>query len=125
MIPIRTSVNSSPPGTSSFAETARIPCRQGLEGARIESGIMKLGIGIASWAHGHVNAYATKIRDFEDADLVACWDDDEERGRRNAESFGMAYSSRLEDLLENPDVDCVIVASETNKHGDICVAAAE
>jgi predicted dehydrogenase len=35
----------------------------------------------------------------------------------------MAYSPHLDDALENPQVQCVIVASETNKHADLCVAA--
>ena len=83
----------------------------------------KLRIGVLSWAHGHVNAYAGQIKNFEDAQLVACWDDDAERGRKNAETFGMAFEADLPTLLARSDVDCVIVASETNKHADLCVAA--
>lgn len=85
----------------------------------------KLGIGIVSFAHGHVNAYAHRIQGFDDAQLIACWDDDEARGRQNAETFGIPYSPHLEDILARPDIDCVIVASETNKHADLCVAAME
>jgi predicted dehydrogenase len=86
---------------------------------------MKLGIGIASFAHGHVNAYADRIRGFDDARLVACWDDDEARGRQQAAAFDIPYSPHLENLLSRADIDCVIVASETNKHADLCVAALE
>lgn len=85
----------------------------------------RIGIGIASWAHGHVNAYAGRIREFDDARLVRCWDDDAGRGERNAASYGIPYSPHLEDLLRDPDVTCVIVASETNKHADLAVAALE
>lgn len=85
----------------------------------------KLGIGILSFAHGHVNSYAQRIKAFDDAQLVACWDDDEARGRRNADVYGIPYSPHLEDTLSRPDVDCVIVASETNKHADLCVASLE
>ena len=84
----------------------------------------KIGIGIVSWAHGHVNAYAARIRGFEDAKLVACWDDDPERGTRNAEAFGVPFTPHIEDLLANPEVECVVIASETNKHADLCVEAA-
>jgi predicted dehydrogenase len=31
----------------------------------------------------------------------------------------------VEDVLSRTDVDCVIIASETNKHADLCVAALE
>ena len=85
----------------------------------------KLGIGILSFAHGHVNAYAQRIKAFDDARLVACWDDDPVRGQQNAKAFDIPYSPHLEDTLSRQDVDCVIVASETNKHPDLCVTALE
>jgi predicted dehydrogenase len=88
-------------------------------------GMKKLGIGILSFAHGHVNAYAHQIKTFDDALLVACWDDDAGRGKQNAASFEIPYSPRLEAILSRPDIDCVIVASETNKHADLAVAAME
>jgi predicted dehydrogenase len=31
----------------------------------------------------------------------------------------------VEDVLSRPDIDCVIVASETNKHADLAIAAME
>ena len=96
------------------------PIQRGSE----ESLSAKIGIGIVSWAHGHVNAYARRIQGFDDARLVGCWDDDVERGMRNAEEFGIAFSPRLEELLANREVESVIIASETNKHGDLCVKAA-
>jgi predicted dehydrogenase len=85
----------------------------------------KLGIGILSFAHGHVNAYAQRIKTFDDARLVACWDDDLARGQKNATTYDIPYSSHLEDILGRADVDCVIVASESNKHADLAVAALE
>jgi len=84
----------------------------------------KIGVGVLSWAHGHVNAYATKIKGFEDAELRICWDDDQQRGRANAEAFGIRYTPHVEDVLSRTDVDLVFVASETNKHADLVVAAA-
>ena len=85
----------------------------------------KIGIGIVSFAHGHVNAYAHQIKTFQDARLVACWDDDDARGRQGAETFGIDYYDDLNLLLARPDIDCVIVASETNRHTDLAIAAME
>ena len=85
----------------------------------------KIGIGILSFAHGHVNAYAHRIKNFDDAELIACWDDDSERGQRNAETFGIPFEPELAAVLARTDIDCVIVASETNKHADLCIAAME
>src|SRR5258708_7580429 len=84
----------------------------------------KIGIGILSWAHGHVNIYAKQISGFDDSRLVACWDNDIERGNRNANEFGIGFSPDLDVLLASPEIQCVIIASETNKHVDLCVAAA-
>jgi predicted dehydrogenase len=65
------------------------------------------------------------IKDFDDARLVACWDDNEERGQRNASAFGMTYYPDVESVLKNPEVECVMIASETNKHADLCIRAAQ
>lgn len=86
-------------------------------------GSAPVGIGIVSWAHGHVNAYCNRIQQFDDARVVGCWDDDLARGQKQADQFDIPFTPHLEDLLGNPEVDCVIVASETNKHADLCVEA--
>lgn len=93
----------------------------------LQSSVAKnsVGIGIVSWAHGHVNAYANQIKNFDDARLIACWDDDAERGHKNADSFGIPFDAELQTLLARPDIDCVIIASETNKHTELCIAALE
>lgn len=84
----------------------------------------RIGVGVISFAHGHVGAYCSRMKDWDDVRLVAVWDDDEARGQANAERFGTAFSPHLEDLLDRADVDAVIVTSETNKHAGHCVAAA-
>lgn len=83
----------------------------------------KLGIGVLSYAHGHVNAYSAEIKASDDAELVAVWDDNLERGKANADAFGAAFRPHLEDLLNDPAIELVIIASETNKHADLTVAA--
>ncbi|BCW99173.1 MAG: oxidoreductase [Armatimonadota bacterium] len=85
----------------------------------------RLRIGILSFAHGHVNAYAKQILTFEDAELVACWDDDVQRGQAYAQAFGITFVPHLEDMLSRRDLDCLIIASETVKHGALAVAAVE
>lgn len=84
----------------------------------------KLGIGVLGWAHGHVQTYASLIKDFDDAELIMAWDHDEERGKRCADNFGGGYSPDPSDVLDNPDVKLVLIGAETNRHPDMCVAAA-
>ena len=82
-----------------------------------------LGIGILSFAHGHVHAYCSRIGTFADARLVAAWDDDAERGRAGAARHGIEFTPDLDALLARPDVDAVIVTGETNRHADLIEAA--
>jgi len=85
----------------------------------------RLGIGILSFAHGHISTYAREILTYDDAELVACWDDDPERGQERADGFGIPYERDLETILSRQDVDCFVVGSETNKHADLSIAAME
>jgi len=84
-----------------------------------------IGIGILGFAHGHVNAYCQEYLKDDEVRLVIGWDHDESRGKRQAEAFRMKYSPRVEDVVCDPDVEAVIVASETNRHADLVTAAAE
>jgi predicted dehydrogenase len=84
----------------------------------------KLGIGVLGWAHGHVGSYAGLIKGFEDAEILMAWDHDQARGERCAESFGGGYSPDPADVLDNPDIKLVLIGAETNRHPEVCVAAA-
>ena len=56
----------------------------------------KVRIGVLSHAHGHSNAYCRKMQGFDDVELVACWDDNEQRGREAAAAFGMGTAPILQ-----------------------------
>jgi predicted dehydrogenase len=84
----------------------------------------KLGIGVISFAHGHVNAYCRRLRGFDDVKLVACWDDNQGRGEAAAAEFGMSFSPHVEDLLNHPEVEAVMVTCETDHHPEMVMAAA-
>ncbi|MCL4215607.1 MAG: Gfo/Idh/MocA family oxidoreductase [Candidatus Hydrogenedentes bacterium] len=83
------------------------------------------GIGFLSFAHGHVASYAHVMKDFDDVRLVAAYDDNESRGRAVCDATGMTYTPRIEGVLDNPDVQAVIVGSETSRHAELCLAAAQ
>lgn len=88
-----------------------------------------IGIGIISFAHGHAVTYCQRIAQdqayHESARLVACWDDNQARGQEMAAKFGMSYSPHIEDLLNNPNIQAVIVTNETVHHPQMVIAAAE
>src|SRR5262247_4172188 len=82
-------------------------------------------LGIVSFAHGHVNAYVEAIRDFADAQVVAAWDFDRERGAAQCAKYSLAFEPDLDALLARDDVDAVFVTSPTNQHAAHVVAAAQ
>lgn len=84
----------------------------------------RIGIGVLSFAHGHVAAYVDVMKDFDDVALVAAYDDNEARGEDVCSRAGMRYTPHVEDVLDNPDVQVVMIGSETSRHAELAVAAA-
>ncbi|MGD9518078.1 MAG: Gfo/Idh/MocA family protein [Armatimonadota bacterium] len=82
-----------------------------------------VGIGIISFAHGHVSSYCSEWVKRNDVRLVAAWDDNVERGQAAAAQFGTKFETDLDALVSNPEIDLIAVASETAKHADHVVAA--
>ena len=85
----------------------------------------KVRIGVLSHAHGHSNTYCRMMQDFDDAELVACWDDNEERGREAAAAYGMEFRSDSQAVSSDPNIDAVIITTETNRHAEFVEQAAE
>ena len=83
-----------------------------------------LGFGIISFAHGHSQVYCQRMLQYDDVRLLACWDDDVERGRKAADAYGMVYTPDLDELLANPQIQAVIVTCETSRHTEMILAAA-
>ena len=84
----------------------------------------KVRIGVLSHAHGHANMYCSVMHSFEDTELVACWDDDADRGGQAAHQFGMEFRPNVGDLIDDPTIDAVIVTMETNRLADFVERAA-
>ena len=84
----------------------------------------KIGIGILSHAHGHVNIYCDVLKTLPDVELVTAWDDNLERGQNAAQTHGYELRDSPEDVVNDPTIDAVIVTSETNRHADFVELAA-
>lgn len=84
-----------------------------------------LRLGVISFAHAHINAYIESIRDFDDATVVAAWDDDRERGQAQCAKYDLAFEPDLDALLRRDDLDAVFVTSPTNQHAAHTLAAAQ
>lgn len=82
-------------------------------------------LGIISFAHGHIHPYVDVIKDFDDAQIVAAWDDDRTRGETNCAKYQIDFETDLDKLLARMDIDAVFITSPTNKHAEHVIAAAQ
>lgn len=82
-----------------------------------------INIAILSFAHGHANAYCDAIAPFDDAKVVAAWDDNAKRGEAAAAKYGLDWHPDLDSLLARADIEAVIVTCPTNKHAEVIQSA--
>jgi inositol 2-dehydrogenase len=83
---------------------------------------VRLGlVGLGRMGRFHATNLAGRIPRTK---LVRVADAAENLARENALRLGAAWSSRYEDLLEDPDVEAIVVASPTHLHAQMVEAAA-
>ncbi|WYJ91867.1 hypothetical protein A5888_003635 [Enterococcus sp. 9E7_DIV0242] len=81
----------------------------------------KIGlIGCGHIAHTHVTAYQQA-----GCMLVACCDENEEKGRQFAEKYGLAFYGEYQTLLKNKQIDVVSICTPHYLHKEMTVAALE
>ena len=83
-----------------------------------------LRVAMLSRWHVHANQYAGETRANADADVVAVWDEDPERGSAWAGELDVPFHADLDALLAG-DIDAVCVVTPTNLHRDVMVRAAD
>jgi predicted dehydrogenase len=83
-------------------------------------------VGILGFAHGHVDSYCSAWRDKPDLGVrvVAGWDRDGARAETACAKHSVAKAASAAELLARPDVDAVVIASETAFHADLVEQAA-
>jgi predicted dehydrogenase len=87
---------------------------------------MSIGVGLLGVAHGHVGMYCgrwTKEPALGVA-LKGVWDHDAGRAAATAKQFSLPQAESVAALLALPDVQAVIIASETALHAELVEAAA-
>ncbi|UUZ92990.1 Gfo/Idh/MocA family oxidoreductase [Paenibacillus sp. P25] len=81
-------------------------------------------VAMLSFWHVHARDYAKQATEHPDTEITAVWDEQPERGRKEAEARGVRFFESLDELLAQQDIDGVIVDTPTNMHRDVMVAAA-
>jgi len=83
---------------------------------------MPLKVGILTCAHMHVHGYVHGLRNHPDAELVAIWDDEIERGQSFANEVNLPFVNDIQALLTA--VDAVVITSENVRHAELVEFAA-
>ena len=82
---------------------------------KYQAGVIGLSMG-----HGHCIGY----RNHPNCELAAICDVDEARLNANKNEFGVAQASTdYRDIIDNPDIDVVSIASPDFFHAEHCIAA--
>ncbi len=79
---------------------------------------------ISFW-HVHAKDYAKEAQQHPETTITAIWDENEERGRKKAEKWGVAYISTIDEILGNDSIDGVVVTCPTNMHKEVMIKAAK
>lgn len=74
--------------------------------------------------HVHADGYAREINALEDCRIAKVWDADEANAKAWAEQLGCEAAS-VEDILNDPSIEGVIVCNATNEHGQLLVKACQ
>jgi len=72
---------------------------------------------ISKW-HVHSGQYANEVKKNPNAEIVAVWDEETERGTKWAAELEVPFFADLDELLAS-DIDAVVIDSPTNMHYEI------
>jgi myo-inositol 2-dehydrogenase / D-chiro-inositol 1-dehydrogenase len=90
------------------------------------AGLAILGTAIGRQSTGmHADAWLIAARRVGDIDMRGVWDPNPAAGRRSAETWDIPFVEDLDDLLSDPAVTMVGISSESNRHVDLSIRAAE
>jgi 1,5-anhydro-D-fructose reductase (1,5-anhydro-D-mannitol-forming) len=82
-------------------------------------------IAILSFWHVHAQDYASEAEAHPGTEITAVWDEDPERGSKEAGRRGIPFEGDLDELLAQGDLDGVVVTTPTTAHRAVLLKAAQ
>lgn len=82
-------------------------------------------LGVAGAAHIHMPSYLRMLKERDSVRVKHVWDHDVDRAARNARELNAAAAGDLDAVLGDPEVQAVLVCSETDRHRNVVLAAAK
>jgi len=87
----------------------------------------KIRLALVGVWHVHTKMYLKSIEDIfgDKVEWLYVWEHDKERALPFCEQLNAKYTADLDEVLNDPAVDAVIIEAETNRHLDLISRAAE
>jgi predicted dehydrogenase len=82
-------------------------------------------LALVGCAHIHTPNFVKRLNDRQNVKVKSVWDHDAERAGRNARELNAQVVSDVAAIWSDPDIEAVIICSETNRHEPLVMAAAE
>src|SRR5689334_15762573 len=77
-------------------------------------------------AHIHTPGFLKTVKArAADVMIKTVWDHDVDRGQARADEIGARFIGDLKTILHDPEIKGVVVCSETNRHEELVLPAAE
>ena len=81
-------------------------------------------IAFVGCAHIHTPAFVNMVNARNNVQVLAVWDHNRERGEKNAALLKSTFTADVDTIWNNPEIDGVVICSETNLHRQLVTAAA-
>jgi predicted dehydrogenase len=81
-------------------------------------------VALVGCAHIHTPDFVNRLKQRKDVKVVAVWDHDAERAKRNAQELGAPVVEDLNQVWADKRIKAVIICSETVRHLELVTAAA-
>jgi predicted dehydrogenase len=82
-------------------------------------------VALVGCAHIHTPSYVDILKKRSDVKVKCVWDHDHARAEKNAAQFGCPVVDDLKTIWSDPEIKAVVICSETNRHRELALAAAE
>lgn len=85
----------------------------------------KLRLGMIGCGEIAYTATAKSVQRCSNVEMVACADVVEHAARSFGETYGVPWSTRVEDVLQRPEVDAVVISTPHCTHSPLAIQAAQ
>src|SRR3954469_20533233 len=109
----------------SFSSPAMIGPRIATSLSDFNHGSPMINIALIGCAHIHTPGFVKTIKARKDVMIKSVWDHDAARGQKYADDIEARFIGDIKTILADPEVAAVVIGSETVRHQDRVVPAAE